>query len=193
MLQNNISRFHRCMMDMEKKIVREYCYDKILEMPENCNSYIADSEKDKFVEWVKKRTNSRYRFAMFTINFKPEADIEIIKKAIKKATKKCWIENWKYCWECTKNDDNLHIHMKVEIKDGKNSYECKREMYNTFKNVVGNKMHVNVRYSNRTDCFDKYLDGLKDDKMKECMPKTYIMRKRYEFADLYEKDGNIDI
>lgn len=104
---------------------------------------------------------------MFTINFRDDCPRGIMIKQVNKCLRKKWIVNYMYRWECRGDDIGIHIHIRCEIKNGKNTYNCKREMWNTFKECVGSRKHVNCRYSNRDDAFVKYVKGYRNGSKKE--------------------------
>lgn len=165
------------------KFLREYHYDMLLKEPE---TYLKDfRNKDELCKYAVKRTGQRWKYFMVTINFKPDVDFTICNKYVLKSLTKKWIKYFKYCWEWRDIDKGMHIHMKVEPDENKKIYDCKRELYNTFKHVVGNNMHINMRYSNKTNCFDEYIEGLKNGERKKCMDVTEIMRKKYDLQKLY--------
>ncbi|WP_445775567.1 hypothetical protein, partial [Shewanella sp.] len=152
-----------------EKLFKEFWYDKSLKTAEITDDYIPEVCKEEFQKYVGKRGKARYKYLLITINFKPDVDFEMAYKQFEKYTKKKWIDKCINCFEWRKEmtkDDNggMHIHSKVWIADKKNPYKCKGEVYNTFKNLVGNKLHVNVRYSNAEGCFEDYIAGLKKKK-----------------------------
>ena len=72
-----------------------------------------------------------------------------------------------YCIEWREGDKGMHAHIKIWLNENKNPYRCKGEFYNTFKSLVGNKQHVNIRYSNTDGCFEEYIMGIKDGEFKK--------------------------
>lgn len=73
------------------------------------------------------------------------------------AQRKCWIYESKLWFEF-RNDNIDSIHANIAI--GKSQYQpsrVKNEFYNTFKSVVGNKLHVNVQCGPRTE-YEKMCD-----------------------------------
>lgn len=169
------------------KILREYYYDAILKDPEKYMKYAPIHEHDPLCNYIVKRTGQRWRYFMATINFKPDIDIKIAMKKLTKCLKKKWIKDYYYCWEWRKINDGMHIHLRIEPDENKKIYDCKREIYNTFKHLVGNKMHVNMRYSNKENCFIDYINGLKDNEPKDCFEATKEMRIKYNINDIYMK------
>lgn len=152
----------------KRKILSEFWYDKVSNDFEWLKHDVPKNFKSEVREYLESRNSSRYKYAMFTINPKEGTVFSELQKKVEKALKKVWVENYLFCYEWRDKDKGLHVHIKVWIKKEKNPYHCKREIYNTFKHLVGNKKHVNVRYSNREGCFDEYIkNGIKDGKKKK--------------------------
>lgn len=148
-----------------EKIMGQFFYDKWMDEPID----IADAfwiHKEDYLKWAEKRSSkSRYKYVMFTINPYKD-DVDLLKKKIEKCVCKNWITKYMYCFEQRGKMDKdlgkgIHIHLKVWLKEGKNVYRCRGEVYNTFKSCVQTAKHINVRYSNRDGCFDDYIQGWK--------------------------------
>ncbi len=102
---------------------------------------------------------------MITVNPKDDTPVYMLSKKIIKCISKKWIRTAIYCHEWRNEKEGLHCHIGCEIDD-KNPSEINRECYNTFKNMVGNKRHVNVKMSNGLKAFENYVMGIKDGKAK---------------------------
>lgn len=167
--------YSECRNKAIKKLLQEYNYENLIkEGYDYLKDFVPETNEEDFKDWLNKRRecyNSRYRYIMFTINFKEGIDLQLMKKKVLKSVTKKWILHYHYQYECRGFDGRkwtgIHIHMVCEIKEDKNAYNCKREMYNTFKDCVGNKQHVNVRYSNRDKAFVDYVNGYKGGEKKE--------------------------
>lgn len=177
------------MGQMEKafdKIVFEFWKEEILK---DVNIYLRRVPKqlrEQFSKYCTKRTKGRYKYIMATINFVDGAMLDVIRKKVKKICKKIWVNRAMYCYEWRNEDTGLHVHMKIELVDGKKPYDCKREIYNTVKHIVGNKMHVNLRYSNVDDCFENYIKGIKRGHRKKNYDNDVINRKKHKMKEYYE-------
>lgn len=170
-----------------RKIAKEYWYDKILESSELWEEYVPEVYAEDFGKWaVKRGGNARYKYIMITVNFKEDVSFETMWVKFVKMKNKIWIEKSMSCVEWRDKNKGMHIHSKVWVHDWKKVYECKREIYNTFKALVGNKMHVNVRYSNREKCFEDYIRGFRGGKKKESYDVTMSMRKELKIPDILE-------
>lgn len=162
--------------------------DQFRETPSLVRDYVplvyGPAWRDKFEKYVFNRRSKRYKWIMITANFMEGAPLKEIRKKVEKCLKKKWIAKASYCYEWRDKDVGLHWHCKMEIKDGseKDVYSCKRECYNTFKDLCGHKMHVNVRYSNIEGCFDDYIKGLKKGELKVNNKYDVMNRKKF---DLY--------
>lgn len=175
-----------------QKIEREFWYDKIIKDPEWLRGQYNDTIEKDLIKYISKRGRCRYKFIMFTINPVEGTNLELFKRKLIKATKKTWIKKFMYCLEVRKRNHTeggylgMHAHMWTEVDNDKYSYDCKREMYNTFKNLVGNKMHVNCRYSNNENAFKDYIRGFKRGIEKDCMHVTEEFRKENNIKDIYD-------
>lgn len=179
--------FYKMKEEGIKKLLKEFWYDKALEETSVFEDYIPEDMLEEVVEYTSKRNrNSRYKYAMFTINFKEKVTLKNAMKKFEKFRTKKWIEKSMSCMEWRGLYLGMHLHSKVWIKDGKRIYDCKREVYNTFKDLVGNKMHVNVRYSNRENCFEEYIKGYKKGKMKDSFAVTELMRENQKVTGILE-------
>lgn len=164
--------FEECQMKAIRKITEQYCYDMIMKNPEILREFIPKDKIESVTKYVNRRNGNRYKFAMFTINLKKQSHydqlyMDELKKKIFKACHKKWIDDYSYCYETRGDSTGLHIHIKVWINKDKKPCECSREMYNTFKNLVESKLHVNTVFSNREKAFDDYIKGIKDGKKKD--------------------------
>lgn len=114
-------------------------------------------------------------------------------KQIEKSLKKKWIMKWSWCLETRGLLNNravgIHAHIRTVVIDDKYSYECKREMYNTFKHLVGNVAHVNAKYSNIEGAFIDYVKGIKKGEPKENAKADDMFRAQYGLEDYYSKEG----
>jgi len=173
------------------KLFTQYHYDQMVENPEMLKNEVPGGHWDGFNGWMNSKGKSRYRYAMFTINWVEGLDMDLKIKKVCKILKKKWILNAIWCMEWRDVDMGNHTHIRMEIEDGKKTYDCKREVYNTVKKFVGNKMHVNVRYSNTENCFIKYVEGLKKNDSGNYVEKKFsvidkIMRERYKLPDVFK-------
>ncbi len=187
---NKLQLFYLQQEEAYKKLFKQFHYDRALEDPLLTDEYIPKVLKGEFQEYLGKRNSSgRYKYAMYTINFREGQTVQKAMKQFLKYTKKKWIKNSISCFEWRGMDRGMHIHSRVEFQPEKNVYEGKREVYNTFKSMVGNKKHVNVRYSNRDNSFLKYIAGGRVIKgnlvRKECNEVTIKMRSKHQLQDIY--------
>lgn len=170
-----------------KKLAKEYWYDKLIEESELWRDYVPKNLRDDFGKYVTKRKGcNRYKYLLFTINFTEGTDVGNAVKKVEKCVHKKWIKSALYCFEWRGSDNGFHCHLRCEIIKDKNAYRCKGEVYNTFKHMVGNKMHVNLRYSNSDNAFVDYVKGLKKGKPKaNCVYDDYN-RDKYGLLKYYE-------
>lgn len=118
-------------------------------------------------EWARKTYKQNLeRIYLITINPQEGTDLDLFVKKIKKCCNKKWVDNWMYCIEWRDCWKGMHCHIRLQLNKGKKPSEVRRETYNTFKNMVGNPQHVNVKYGVRNDAFIEYIKGIKDGKDK---------------------------
>ncbi len=130
------------------------------------NRFVTDRYVDKMKNYCKNRRGVSYRWCLLTVNpIKEIGEEELLKKSLKCA-KKCWIKHAEWCLEWRNEAEGLHMHMAIEIEAMKKPSEMRRECYNTFKNLVGNPQHVNMKFSNQCP-FNNYVKGTKDGKPKD--------------------------
>lgn len=173
-----------------RKRVQEFYYDKCLEDPVDILERIPNCDKEQFIEWAGNRNRvGRYKYIMYTINFKPGTEWAKAKKKILKSMKKKWIINALGCIEWRNGNSGMHCHIRCEVKDDKNVYRCKGELYNTFKDCVGNKLHVNVKYSNIEGAYVNYVKGIKKGEKKINNVNDVELRKKYGIPTVFDKEG----
>ena len=108
---------------------KEYHYDKFLNNPSLLDDFVPAYARGEFQKYCGKRTSKRYKYVMFTINFKEGVDMDDVKKKYVKYVMKKWLLKSMSCFEWRKMDKGMHIHSKVWLDEEKNPYECKREVY----------------------------------------------------------------
>lgn len=179
---------NKCKKKALEKILVNYYYDKMLNDPDKyLIPEISEKNSENLEKWVNNK-KGMYRYALITVNPKNGVDIHRFHLKVIKACKKVYIEKYMYCFEWRgreKDKNGFHCHIKIWIKKGKRAYAIKGEFYNTFKNYVGNHEHINMRYSNIDGCFENYIKGEKDGKLKEHNSYDIEMRKYYGFKELY--------
>lgn len=114
------------------------------------------------------------RIYWITINPKDEATLETFLKKLEKVVTKKWIQTYYYNIEQRGESmetagKGLHSHMLIIPSSSKRKSEVHREFYSTFKDIVGNKLHVNVQDFPDEYKLDKieYLKGNKWDNDKQ--------------------------
>lgn len=148
------------------KLLDQYYFDKIMEGGLNLTNFIPSCELEDIEQYVQQRQKRRYKYIMITVNPMEDIPWHELDKKVKKCIKKKWIKNATYCYEWRNKMLGLHTHIRCEITD-KNPCEINREVYNTFKNLVGNKLHVNIKMSNANEAFLNYVKGLKNKQPKQ--------------------------
>ena len=91
---------------------------------------------------------------------------------------------WAYCFEQRSVSARVHgVHAHIVLCDIKPS-ALKKWAYSTFKNMVGNEKHVDVRRTNY-DRAIKYLEGFKKGQEKPTRQRDINFRKKYDLKDIY--------
>lgn len=146
---------------------------------DNLDLLVHDEDPEIYLvamDHYKKVLGKKSKFILFTINFLPETGVDDLMLKIMKAVRKKWIVDWKFCVEQRSEVAGefygIHAHIYTEIAGNKPTYQCRREMYNTFKHMVGNKLHVNCVYAKTKDNFVNYVKGIK--KSPEKMEKVLV-------------------
>lgn len=178
-----------------EKIAKEYYYDKYRNEYESLIQAFPQSDQADFRGYMENRSQkSRHKYVMVTVNPLNDTRFEYFYKRIHKALRKCWIQASVTCIEWTAPESfkggqfyngGLHMHTRLELVDGKDPYQVKREFYNTFKSICG-PAGIKVNYSNREDSFLKYIYGSEKKKgspdflPKECNDITNLYRSHYK-------------
>lgn len=160
---------------IEKKMYQFWMH-KLEQEPEKLMGKYIGKYRDELFDYTQKSGGKKYECLMVTINLKEDVDLQEVIKKTKKCIKKVWINKYLYCYEVRGENRGLHIHMKLIIRDNKKIYDCKREIYNTYKHLVGNKLHVNMRYSKNINAFEDYILGYKEGELKEHHRDSVIYR-----------------
>lgn len=151
------------------------------------------SEKDTGIMMAeRKKTQRGVKYAFIVVNPMEGVLIKNFIFKIKKACNKVWIK--RFMWQLEqrgKTEDDMgmgmHCNILVETNRYKKRSEIQREMYNTFKRMVGNGLHVCIRCGNDSGNFERYMRGEKEeDKMEAVM----IDRTWREELGLEEFVGN---
>ena len=152
--------------------------------PDGTARKIGLHRRHDFKNWLIERGRGRHRFIMITVNPIEGTPVELLMKKMEKCCKKKWIKTNMCCIEWRETDKGMRCHMRFELKEKKNPYRCKGECYNTFKSIVGNSKHVNVRYGNREDSFIEYVKGFKNGDFKPNRENDLKLRKKYKLNDI---------
>lgn len=162
----NTEIFDKAHNQAKLKLFKEYCYDEMIENEEiDWSNCVPNYALKKFLSWKQKRAEARgarWRYGMVTVNFKPGADHKQIVKKTEKMMKKKWIIDHGIRFECRNEDmEGIHVHAWFEVSANKNIYRTKGEFINTMKDLIGNRQHVHVIYSNEIKKFKNYVNGFK--------------------------------
>lgn len=180
--------------EMEKayrKHLQTLLFDKMNNEPYIMFKELAtDGIYKELCEYVAKKNENKWKYLFITVNFKDYdlGDDELIGKLLQKTRKivtKKWVTKAMWCYETRGLMKGLHVHMKIWVDPKKKIYDCQREVYNTVKDHVGSKRHVDRRYSNIEGCFEDYIKGIKGKVQKENHANDTLFRKKYGLDDVY--------
>lgn len=162
-----VMRWHKAKDRAINKLLDQYLFDKILMGEFNLEDYIPKEEVENLDDYIQDRQKRSYKRIMITVNPMENIAFSYFEKCLLKCIKKKWILNGIYCYEWRGLNKGLHCHIACSIDPSKNPAAIHREVYNTFKNFVGNKQHVNIKYSNMANGFTNYVKGIKRGSPKE--------------------------
>lgn len=178
-------REKECKEKAIRKILFEYYYDDIQKNPEKYLLSVNKTRDKSVKEYVQSRGCRRYIGAMYTINPKEDISVELFLKKMKKIVRYTCFKDGEFCLEWREMDKGLHCHMIVEYKEGQDPYACTQRLRRGCKNIVGNNLHVHVRYSNKIENFRDYIRGMKGEKKKKCFKATMYMRSKHKIDNIY--------
>lgn len=151
----------------------------------------GETEFNERVDRYYDRYSSSKKYCLLTVNPNMDVPLGYLIQQTEKCTKKKWFSDYIYCYEQrSENMEDLGkgIHMHMLFKCGKKSQrDIKKEVYNTFKNMVKNNLAINFKFTNDWDGCEKYIKGNKSiDKLRkvEC---DKLWRIGMELLDYYEK------
>lgn len=181
-----IIRFNETQNKAIRKVMQEYHYDKIVKNPENWK-YIMPTKAlgNDFAEYLTRRGGKRYKGAMYTINCKPDTEVHKLMSVMKSIQKYTCFEECSYCVEWRHENEGMHGHMLMIYQKGEDVYSCTQRVRRGCKHIIKCNQHVNVRYSNQPENFEKYLQGIKKGKPKSTHKCTMFMREMHQLDDMY--------
>jgi len=149
-----------------------------------------------------RKANNSKAYALFvTINPKlnaiTQANFEALDKCVKKCLGKVWIKEYAYCYEQRGETEDtmngLHCHIMIN-RNGYKLNHSKKEIKNTFKNIIGNDSHCDIKDMQKDWIPEKvsgYMCGKKTGLNKKGNPKELacsvdpIMRQQLNIKSLY--------
>lgn len=151
-------------------------FDDLLKI--NCFPHEKDI-MDNYLRLIK----TGYKYIFIVVNPRPEISLGVMRKYMNKCLKKCWIG--KHMWQFEQRGDceenrgiGVHMNALCEVTKIKKLCQMKFEIYNTFKNIVGNKLHVVVKGSHDPKNFWNYMNGIKKgEKKMELVEQDEIWRE----------------
>lgn len=165
-------------------------YIEVYEALDNETRAKLDPIHNSYEKWYQEyKKDDGTKFLFITLNFKPNMELETIKKLMDNIVAKKWVSRYYYSIEQRGNTketagEGLHVHL-ILTNVNKPMSQIHKETYNTVKNYVGNKLHVDVK-TYPTKFLDEklqYIQGLKwdsDKKEKTEMDKYFRLKNNLE-------------
>ncbi len=177
-----------------KEIYREAIWN-------NPQHYFSHLDTETIDYLTKRATNrkkcKRYRYVFMTINPLPRVTLAMMQSRMSKTLNKKWIENYIYCYEQRSETfkdmgNGKHIHILFTLRQTKSPWQCKSEVYNTWKDHVGSMRSIDHKYANYPDNFVNYIKGIKKGSTKDLKHKVDLRwRASVGLQDIYVKPDPI--
>lgn len=159
-------------------------------------------EYDEFFDkFIRPRLITGKKESIFWITINPKSDVKLNEFLIKlkKASTKAWIDQFYYNIEqrgetIEEAGKGLHSHFLIKAKTYKKISHARDEFYNTFKNMVGNPKHVDVKSYPLSMMQDKldYLQGKKwDDEKQTKVAVDNYFREKNKLLLLYTNEDDV--
>lgn len=153
-----------------QKTFREYY--KYL-MDEDPTQVFDTPEQQRVYDYVQAKKDAQIKeykstHIFITINPKPDIDFNTFRSRVEKVIKKKWIKVFNYCFEQRGETEatlgqGFHCHLQVNRPSDKVPAHCTREIYNTFKDLVGNTKAIDFSFRKDPAPGYKYIIGEKKD------------------------------
>lgn len=153
----------------------------------------ASPEERGILDNYSRKIRNGIKFAFFTVNVREGVYVEFLMDKISKMLSKCWIKEYMYCIEQRGENEEtmgsgLHAHILVSLNKYKRPSDCKREVYNTFRNLVDNKLHVNMRSGMDGKNFANYILGNKSHDKMDKVDMDILWRENMGIENVYSSD-----
>lgn len=154
-----------------KKMMIAYYQDS----PELLLEYVPDNIKAYYSKYMS-RLKSGCQDFLVTINPEGNKMPAEIYPYLTKALKKKFLKNYYGCFEFRNGSfEGCHVHLLIRTNKSKKRSEIQREFHNTFKDIVGNRMHVHVISTNSPQNMVEYVEGKKKGERKD----NYFQDREY--------------
>ncbi len=190
-ITTQIDRHMRVLNKVIDKLYGQMLNDDIIENEKfEWEKHIPMNMVFKMSNYCKTRRHVKYAWILLTVNPMEGTDIEELMKKTEKCAKKIWIKHAEWCYEWREGETGLHMHMAILTNDEikKKCSEMRRECYNTFKHLIGDAKHVNMKFSNQCP-FNNYVKGIKAGEPKYNAKHDVENRVQYGLKPTYECGG----
>ncbi len=196
LLKKKTDRYKKCLnkvIEKRMEMIISYHIDKNPEIM--MNQMEGELWKSMVTAYNNRRNKiSKKDYIFLTVNPMESIGLTEFIKCVKKCMRKKWFHDILYCYE--QRGENLeemgigkHMHALIRFDKKKSKRDALKEIFNTFKNIVGNPKHVNIQYTNDKEKIKDYIMGIKEiDKMKK-VEFDKIWRENNNLSSKYEITG----
>lgn len=143
---------------------------------------------------IEREQKKNEKIFWLTINPKPDVDFDTFREVVERYINRVFVKNCMYAFEVRGQDQlgyhGFHVHMVFDKPHMMSKKQLLTRTYNTFKDIVGNIMHIDVRLYSGSCREDKeaYLKGEKwDEEKDESVRHTRDWRKLIDLDEYYIK------
>lgn len=187
--EQEMSKFDECDACEQKvrmKILQEFLYNQFMEgamdLPDD---YYSRYGKDLKRFMKERRKNGFKPYVFYTVNPKYD-NPKLLMECTQRAIKRVFVDEYLYCYEWD-GRGVTHLHLRIKVKEGYNSYKVRGLLDNTFKKLgIFNADHL---YGTTTDCFVAYINGKRKGVWKEGHLNDVAMRIKYNMKQKYHGFG----
>lgn len=135
----NIQNLNNAKREISVALYKKYT---MLQLELGEGDYDLQLQFDKVKELKSRVKDKKSRYCFFTLNFKPNTELNDVLYCMHQIVNKCWVRDWKYCIEqrgktIDEMGKGLHVHLLMPKPSDKQPWNCKNEVWNNFKPYCG--------------------------------------------------------
>lgn len=142
---------------------------------------------------VEAEVKARAKIFWVTVNPHDNVSVPEFVSRVEKVLQRSFVSNCEYAFEQRGKTESevgkgLHVHIMFDKPASMSPSQLQTRLYNSFKDMCGNKKHIDVRVYPATFRSDKheYLSGSKDDPAKlSSVLVNDAFRKKFNLKDIY--------